>query len=275
MKRQLNGSVLAGYIKERQAKQVRALRQAHNVFPKLAIIRTNPDPVVDSYMKLKQNYGADILIDVDVHTIEQKDALTRIAELNKDDTVHGIIVQIPLPDTSQTDEVLNAVAKNKDVDGLANDTMFEPATPLAIDWLLAGYNVELGQNKQIVIVGHGRLVGRPLAKLWKQSGFNVVVADKKTENLSEITKNADVIVCATGVPGLITADMIKPDAVVVDAGVATDKNGLAGDLAADVREREDLVLTPEKGGVGPLTVCALFENVIRSAQKFAEKAQDE
>lgn len=275
MKRQLNGSVLAGYIKERQAKQVRALRQAHNVFPKLAIIRTNPDPVVDSYMKLKQNYGADILIDVDVHTIEQKDALTRIAELNKDDTVHGIIVQIPLPDTSQTDEVLNAVAKNKDVDGLANDTMFEPATPLAIDWLLAGYNVELGQNKQIVIVGHGRLVGRPLAKLWKQNGFNVVVADKKTENLSEITKNADVIVCATGVPGLITADMIKPDAVVVDAGVATDKNGLAGDLAADVREREDLVLTPEKGGVGPLTVCALFENVIRSAQKFAEKAQDE
>lgn len=267
--RQLNGSELAGYIKERQAKQVRGLRQAHNIFPKLAIIRTNPDPVVDSYMKLKQTYGTDVLIDVDVHTIDQKDALARIEELNKDDSVHGIIVQIPLPDKSQTDEILNAVAKNKDVDGLATGTLFEPATPLAIDWLLAGYNVDLA-HKKIVIVGHGRLVGRPLAALWKQNGFDVEIADKKTENLGEITRNADVIVCATGVPGLITSDMIKQDAVVVDAGVATDKNGLAGDLAADVRGREDLMLTPEKGGVGPLTVCALFENVIRSAQKSTE-----
>lgn len=268
MKRALNGAELAGYIKERQAKQVRALRQAHSVNPKLAIIRTNPDPVVDSYMKLKQTYGADILIDVDVHTIDQKDALTRIAELNKDDSVHGIIVQIPLPDTSQTDEILNAVASSKDVDGLASETSFEPATPLAIDWLLAGYNVDLAR-KQIVIVGHGRLVGKPLAKLWQKNGFNVQVADKRIENLAELTKQADVIVCATGVPGLLNSDMIKQDAVVVDAGVATDKNGLVGDLAPDVREREDLILTPEKGGVGPLTVCALFENVIRSAQRFA------
>lgn len=268
MKRALNGAELAGYIKERQAKQVRALRQAHGIRPKLAIIRTNPDPVVDSYMKLKQTYGSDILIDVDVHTIDQKDALSRIAKLNEDNSVHGIIVQIPLPDRSQTDEILNAVAATKDVDGLANETTFQPATPLAIDWLLAGYNVDLA-GKQIVIVGHGRLVGKPLAKLWQQNGFNVQIADKKVENLSELTRQADVIVCATGVPALITADMIKQDAVVVDAGVATDKNGLVGDLAPDVREREDLTLTPEKGGVGPLTVCALFENVIRSAQRSA------
>ena len=113
MKRQLNGAELAGYIKERQAKQVRGLRQAHNVQPKLAIIRTNPDPVVDSYMKLKQNYGADILVEVDVHTIEQKDALARITALNNDNSVHGIIVQIPLPDKTQTDEVLNAVKTKK------------------------------------------------------------------------------------------------------------------------------------------------------------------
>lgn len=268
MKRALNGAELAGYIKERQAKQVRALKQAHGINPKLAIIRTNPDPVVDSYMKLKQTYGSDILIDVDVHTIEQKEALARIDELNKDDSVHGIIVQIPLPDKTQTDEVLNAVISTKDVDGLAKETSFEPATPLAIDWLLAGYNVDL-TNKQIVIVGHGRLVGKPLAKLWQHNGFNVEIADKKVDNLAELTRQADVIVCATGVPGLINSDMIKQGAVVVDAGVATDKNGLVGDLAPDVREREDLTITPEKGGVGPLTVCALFENVIRSAQRFA------
>lgn len=271
MKRQLNGSELAGFIKERQAKQVRGLRQAEDVIPKLAIIRTNPDPVVDSYMKLKQNYGADILVDVDVHTIEQNDALAKIKELNSDDTVHGIIVQIPLPDISQTDEILNAVSSDKDVDGLAQQTSFDPATPLAIDWLLAGYNVDLAR-KHIVIVGHGRLVGRPLAKLWQQNGFDVEVVDKKTPNLAEVVYTADVIICATGVPGLITSEMIKQDAVVVDAGVATDKNGLVGDIAPDVRERDDLIITPEKGGVGPLTVCALFENVIRSARRVAEKS---
>ena len=265
MSKILNGSDLAGYIKERQAKQVRALRQAHDILPRLAIIRTNPDPVVDSYMKLKQGYGSDIFIEVDVHTIEQKDAVSTIENLNNDDAVHGIIVQIPLPDISQTDEILNAVAPNKDVDGLGNQTEFEPATPLAIDWLLAGYNVDL-RGKRIVIVGHGRLVGKPLAKLWRSSGYDVQVADKKVASLSDMVKSADILVAATGVPGLITKDMIKPGAVIVDAGVATDKNGLVGDIAQDVRELDDIKITPIKGGVGPLTVCGLFENVIRSAQ---------
>src|SRR5690606_1401772 len=102
MTKLLNGRELAGFIKERQAKAVRNLRQEHKIFPKLAIIRTNPDPVVDSYMKLKQGYGEDILIDVEVHTIDQSEALQRIGELNNDETVHGIIVQIPLPDKTQT-----------------------------------------------------------------------------------------------------------------------------------------------------------------------------
>lgn len=269
MKRLLNGAELASYIKERQAKQVRALRQSDGVAPKLAIIRTNPDPVVDSYMKLKQGYGTDVLIDVGVLTIEQKDALKTIQDLNQDPSVHGIIVQIPLPDTSQTDEILNAVAPNKDVDGLAKKTEFEPATPLAIDWLLAGYNVDLA-NKHIVIVGHGRLVGRPLAKLWQGSGLDVEIIDKKTQHIEEITRRADILVCATGVPGLITKDMVKPDAVIVDAGVATDKNGLVGDIEPEVRTLPGITITPEKGGVGPLTVCGLFENVIRSAQKVAK-----
>ncbi len=262
----LNGSELAGYIKERQAKQVRALRQAHKIEPKLAIIRTNPDPVVDSYMRLKQGYGEDILIDVDVHTVDQSKALETIENLNKDESVHGIIVQIPLPDPDQTDEILNTVDAAKDVDGLAVKTDFDPATPMAISWLLNGYNVDLA-TKQIVIVGHGRLVGRPLERMWKTSGYNVEVVDKKTPDLEAKVKSADVLVCATGVPGLITKDMVRPDAVIVDAGVATDKNGLVGDVAADVRELPGITITPEKGGVGPLTICALFDNVIRSARQ--------
>lgn len=266
----LNGRELSGFIKERQAKDVRNLRQAHEIIPKLAIIRTNPDPVVDSYMKLKQGYGSDILIDVDIHTIDQSAALDVISKLNEDDTVHGIIVQIPLPDISQTDEILAAVSPDKDVDGLAPTSRFDPATPMAINWLLAGYNIEL-KGKEILIVGTGRLVGKPLKKMWENSGLNVSTANRKTANLSQLTKEAGIIVCATGVPGLITKDMINPNAVIVDAGVATDNNGLVGDVAEEVREMPDITITPEKGGVGPLTVCALFENVIQSARKSINK----
>ncbi len=262
----LNGSELAEFIKERQAKQVRALRQAHGIAPKLAIVRTNPDPVVDSYMKLKQSYGTDILIDVDVHTVSQDTAAETIKNLNNDPSVHGIIVQIPLADTSQTDEILNTVTPDKDVDGLGESAVLDAATPLAIDWLLAGYNVDL-HGKHIVIVGHGRLVGKPLAKLWRLSNLDVTIADHLTENLAEVTQRADILICATGVPGLITKNMVKPEAVIVDAGVATDKNGLVGDVAADVRELSGVTITPQKGGVGPLTVCALFDNVIRSARR--------
>lgn len=266
----LNGAEIAGFIKERQARQVRSLRQADGIKPHLAIIRTNPDPVVDSYMKLKQNYGTDIGVDVTVHTINQTDARQRIQELNKDDSMHGIIVQIPLPDPSETDEILNSVASNKDVDGLAKNTIFDPATPMAIDWLLAGYNVDLA-SKKVVVIGQGRLVGRPLTALWQRSGYNVSGVDRETEDCAAITKDADVIVTATGKPGLLTKDMVKPDAVIVDAGVATDSNGLVGDVAADVRDLPNITITPEKGGVGPLTVCALFDNVIRSARAFVQK----
>lgn len=269
-KKLLNGSELVGYIKERQAKQVRALRQAHGITPKLVIIRTNPDPVVDSYMKLKTSYGQDILVEVAVETIEQSQALALIERLNSDTNVHGIIVQIPLPDRSQTDEILNAVAPQKDVDALGVRAVYDPATPLAISWLLAGYNIDFA-GKHVVIVGHGRLVGRPLAKMWRASGYDVEVADKSVANLGDVTRQADILVCATGVPGLIQADMVKSDAVIVDAGVATDSNGLVGDVAPAVRELPDIRITPEKGGVGPLTVSALFDNVIRAARATSKE----
>ena len=131
---------------------------------------------------------------------------------------------------------------------------------------MAGYGIEL-LGKHIVIVGHGRLVGKPLARMWQNSGLNVEVVDKHTADIADQIAAADVVVCATGVPGLVTSDMIKHGAVVVDAGVATDSNGLVGDVAHDVRERPDVTITPEKGGVGPLTVSALFENVITAARR--------
>jgi methylenetetrahydrofolate dehydrogenase (NADP+)/methenyltetrahydrofolate cyclohydrolase len=261
----LNGQEIADFIKERQAAQVRALRQAHHILPKLAIVRTNPAPVVDSYMKIKCEYGADILVEVDVHTVTQAEAPALIAHLNADATVHGIIVQLPIPDPSQTTRILDAVAVQKDVDGLHTNATLDAPTPTAILWLLAGYNIEL-RGKQILVIGQGRLVGAPLTRMMRASGLTVTTADRKTDDLPTLVRQADVVITATGVPGLLRADWLKMGAVVVDAGVATDKNGLVGDVDPAAREREDLVMTPTRGGVGPLTVCALFDNVIRAAR---------
>jgi len=264
MTKVLNGRDLADFIKERQAKQVRALRQAHHVFPKLAIVQTIDNPVIDSYVRLKQAYGADILIDVEVYKIDQVDLLGVVARLNEDPSTHGIIIQLPLADESATQASVDAVAPAKDVDGLGANATLDPATPLAIMWLVAGYNIDLA-GKQIAIVGNGRLVGAPLARLWKSGGYDVTVFDENSQNMAAQLPAFDVIVTATGVPGLITAEQLKQGAVVVDAGTAAEHGKIIGDLAADVRARDDLTITPEKGGVGPLTVSALFDNVIRAA----------
>ncbi|MFZ3009906.1 MAG: bifunctional 5,10-methylenetetrahydrofolate dehydrogenase/5,10-methenyltetrahydrofolate cyclohydrolase [Candidatus Microsaccharimonas sp.] len=261
----LDGRELADFIKERQARQVRALRQASLVFPKLAIIQTIDDPVIDTYVRLKQEYGEDMLIDVAIHKIDQKDLILTIQNLNDDPTVHGIIIQLPLADADDTEVAVNAVALEKDVDGLGANAVFTPATAMAIDWLLAGYNIEL-KDKKIAIVGNGRLVGAPLTKLWSTTGYDVTVYDSSTDNLGQSLRAANIVVSATGVPGLITSQMLQPSAVVVDAGTAAEHGKIVGDLADDVRERTDLTITPEKGGVGPLTVTSLFENVIQAAR---------
>jgi methylenetetrahydrofolate dehydrogenase (NADP+)/methenyltetrahydrofolate cyclohydrolase len=267
----LNGSELAGFIKERQAHQVRGLRQALGIAPKLAIIVTVEHPAIEVYMRMKQRYGADILVDVDVHRVKQAEAPALIEQLNRDETVHGIIVQLPLEDPSATDAIVDLVAPDKDVDALGKDAVLDPATPLAILWLLAGYNVDL-RGKKIVLVGRGKLVGAPLERILLASENDVEVVDSKTPDIAEVISQADVVITATGKPGLVRADMIKPEAVVVDAGVAGEEGKTVGDLADDVYERQDLTLTPRKGGVGPLTICALFDNVIRAARNAGETA---
>lgn len=261
----LNGKELAGYIEERQVRQVRALRQQWHVYPKLAIIVTVDHAAIDVYMRMKQRYGADILIDVDVHRVSQAEVPALIERLNQDASVHGIIVQLPLQDTSQTDEIVDLVAPEKDVDALGHHAVLDPATPLAILWLLAGYNIDLS-GKKIVLIGRGKLVGAPLERILLASGYEVTTVDRNTKNIPEVVQTGDIVITATGVPGLVTASMLKQGAVVVDAGVAGEQGKTVGDLAPDVYERDDLILTPQKGGVGPLTICALFDNVIRAAR---------
>jgi methylenetetrahydrofolate dehydrogenase (NADP+) / methenyltetrahydrofolate cyclohydrolase len=265
----LNGKELAGFIEERQAHQVRGLRQAFGVVPKLAIVQCIDDPVIDTYVRLKKRYGADIMAEVEHHKVQQSEIASLLQKLNKDKSIHGIIIQLPLVDPTQTEEIVNLVAPEKDVDALGKEAQFDPATPMAILWLLAGYNVDLN-GKHILLIGRGKLVGAPLERMLQSAGQNVEVIGREATDLSAHTKQADVIITATGSPAILYPDMIKEGAVVVDAGVASESGKTVGDLAAEVYNRDDLTITPSKGGVGPLTVCALFDNVIRAARRSTE-----
>jgi len=264
----LNGKEIAEFIKARQLRQVRALRQASHVAPKLAIVKTTDNPVIDMYIRLKKHYGEDVLVDVEVFTVSHADLIDTIDNLNNDSEIHGIIVQLPLADESQTDEIVGRIAPEKDVDGMSGKSdSLEPATAVAINWLLAAYNVDL-KDKKIALVGRGRLVGAPLEKMWRSSHLDIEVFEEGDgKNLETELVNYDIIVTATGVPGLITDQMIRHGAVVVDAGTASEGGAIVGDVAAEVRERQDLTITPIKGGVGPLTVAALFDNIITAAQR--------
>lgn len=261
----LNGKELSEYITERQARQIRNLRQEFHIIPKLAIVQTIDSPIIDRYVQLKQKYAQDILAEVVVHKVDQADLMHTIQSLNEDDTVHGIIIQLPLADTTETEAAVNAVIPAKDVDGLGDNATLTPATAMAIDWLLAGYNVEL-KDRKVAIIGNGRLVGAPLSKLWAHAGLDIQVYDDTTEDLANEVRKAQIIVTATGVPALVTSQMVQPGAVIVDAGTASENGKLVGDVADDVRERSDLTMTPKKGGVGPLTVTALFDNLIQAAR---------
>lgn len=262
----LSGAELVGYIKERQAKQVRALRQAAQIFPKLVILKS-PDasPVIDSYIGLKQRYAVDILIETVVEALPEVDMPVAIERYNEDPSVHGIIVQLPLPIPDLTDEIVCLIEASKDVDGLGEESDFDSATATAINWLLAGYSVDL-QGKVISVIGQGRLVGRPLTAMWRASGHNVIALDETNSpaEIAEALGRSQVIVSATGKPRLLTSDLVPSGATVIDAGTASEDGVIVGDADESLRERQDIAITPEKGGVGPLTVAALFDNLIQA-----------
>lgn len=257
--KELNGRQLVGFIKAGQARRSRSLRDA-GVQPKLVIFYDNDSPVIAKYMEKKQYYGEDLAIDVEIVRLNKANAEESLKKAATDKSVHGIVVQLPL--TELDEKILDLIPVEKDVDGLRGKS--DTATAMAIHWLLNGYNVDLTGAK-IAIVGHGRLVGAPLLKMWQASGYDVRCFDKG-DDLAEL-KNFDIVVTATGVPGLIKSAMLKRGAVVVDAGTASEDGKIHGDLDDGVREeRDDLTLTPRIGGVGPLTVAMLYEKLLRACE---------
>lgn len=256
--KELNGRELAGFIKERQA------HVARNKHATLLIIRDSDNPVITKYVNLKIRYGEDIGVKViDYRAKDSDDIAAKITEANKDKTISGIILQLPIIERDKTDELTALIAPEKDVDGLSGKGDYDSATATAINWLLAGYDIKLDSAK-IAIVGRGKLVGAPLLKMWQNSSYNVTMFHRGDD--LTILKDYDVIVTATGKPGLITNEMVKPGAVIVDAGTASEDGVLKGDVANEVRERTDLTaITPILGGVGPLTVTCLFDHILNAA----------
>ncbi len=260
--KELNGRELAGFIKERQVHQVATMQKK----PKLLIIRDSDNPVIIKYVQLKIQYGKDIGVIVEDYLAKNSaDIATKITSANQNPEITGIILQLPILEKNQTDTLSNLIAPEKDVDGLSDHGDYDSATATAINWLLAGNDIKL-ENQKIALVGRGKLVGKPLYRMFTNSGYHVNLF----HHGSDLTKlnQYDIIITATGVPGLISSSMIKPGATLLDAGTASENGVLKGDISNEVRNRQDLTaITPTVGGVGPLTVACLFDHIIQAALK--------
>lgn len=261
----LKGSDLVQYISERQAKQIRALSQSKNLRPKLAIINANPTHLPSQkYLNLKQKRGEELGVIVDIYQISQQEVKSKIKNLSLDSSVHGIILQLPLADLGQEEELIALIPPKKDVDGLTKGSLVQPSTVGAILWLLAGYNIDL-KDKKILIVGQGRLVGAPLSRHLKKEGLQAKSIDKTAtkQELLKSTLEADIIITSAGAPGLIKPDMLRDGQVIIDAATAEDKGEIRGDVDDSIYESKlDIKITPKKGGLGPLTISHLFENLL-------------
>lgn len=264
MKKELSGAELVSFIKPRQLKAVRGLRQAHGIQPKLAIVIANDDPVIDTYVRLKQAYAEDITAEVEVYRVAQEMVPELFDEIKKDDSIQGVILQLPLSNPEETDRLCALLPADKDIDALGPEGLYDSATPTAIRWLLTGHSIEL-MGKKIGIVGQGKLVGEPLGNQLHADGYEVSVYEEG-DSLSDLAEK-DIVIAATGQPELITNKQIKPGAVVIDAGTASSAGKLVGDVADEVRERNDISITPVVGGVGPLTIAVLFENLITACRR--------
>lgn len=258
----LDGKELQNYIKERQSKQVQKL----DFIPRLVIIAAGDDPLQNKFIELKQSYAADIGVDVRVDRLSSIDSLSdTVVGINNDEQVQGVIIQLPVVGLDDPQRALDLIDKSKDIDGLGKDSDFDSASATAIEWLLAGHNITLDQGKKIVIVGRGKLVGGPLFEKFKTAEYNVEAMDETSFD-PELIAQADVIISATGVPNIITPDLVKDGATVIDAGTTSLNGQVVGDVSEEVRARKDIKITPKIGGVGPLTIAVLFDNLINSLQ---------
>lgn len=289
----IDGKSIAAEVKADVAKKVSELKKS-GVTPCLAVILVGNNPASVSYVSGKRKALAeagmeDRSIELPESTTEQE-ILSLIQKLNEDKTVHGILVQLPLPSHIDEKKVTNSISPEKDVDGfhpvnvgrlVTGEKGFLPCTPNGITVLLKKMNIETS-GKNVVVVGRSNIVGKPMALLMLRKEFNstVTICHTGTKNLSDYTKKADILIVASGRPNTVTADMIKEGAAVIDVGVnripdSTKKSGfrLYGDVDFEGAKEVAGFITPVPGGVGPMTIAMLIFNTLESAENF--KAQND
>ncbi|MEE6683836.1 bifunctional 5,10-methylenetetrahydrofolate dehydrogenase/5,10-methenyltetrahydrofolate cyclohydrolase [Limosilactobacillus reuteri] len=277
----IDGKALAKKINSQTKELVAQLKEKQNIIPGIAVVIAGDDVASLIYTRNKHNkaikLGINSVLKKFPADVSQAELLAEIEKLNHDDTIDAILVQQPLPPQLDPEVITNAILPTKDVDGLnplnlgklfANQHGNYPVacTPRGIMRMLAEYNIDL-QGKNAVIVGRSILVGKPLLALLNNANATVTMAGRSTVDLSALTKTADILIVATGVPNLIKATDVKPGAVVIDVGINRLSNGkLTGDVDFEAVKTKAQAITPVPGGVGPMTIATLMEQTVDLAR---------
>ncbi len=278
----IDGKLVSQAVRAAVAKEVEALK-GEGISPALAVILVGNDPASAVYVKNKQKACIEtgitpIQITMPEET-EEEALLSKIDELNNDTSVHGILVQLPLPKHISEKKVIERISQKKDVDAFTHDSVgrivegkytFLPCTPAGIMKLLEYYNIDI-QGKECVIIGRSNIVGKPMALLMLNASGTVTVCHSKTQNLPEVTKRADILVVAIGKAEFVTADMVKDGAVVIDVGINRMPDGkLKGDVEFEGVSKIASLITPVPGGVGPMTISMLMQNTVFAAKNSVQ-----
>ena len=278
----IDGKLTSVKRREKMAEETKNLIRDCGVRPGLAVILVGDDPASAIYVKNKKK-GCEELgflsreYRLPAETSEEE-LLSLIDQLNQDGEIHGILVQLPVPKHIDDKKVIARIAPAKDVDAfgyenvgriMTGDFDFVPCTPAGIMVLLEEYGIDPA-GKHAVVIGRSNIVGKPMAMLLLHKNATVTVCHSRTVNLAEICREADILVAAVGKANFVTADMVKPGAVVIDVGMNRDENGLCGDVAFAEVEPKASYITPVPGGVGPMTITMLLQNTLTSARKAAQ-----
>ena len=274
----LDGKALAQSICEEIKKRVNALK-AQGISPKLAVILVGEDPASQLYVRSKGKRAAELGIIAEQYTypsdLDEGTLLSKIRQLNQDESVHGILVQLPLPSHLNPGKVIACIDPKKDVDGfhvenagalLTGQPGFIPCTPKGILSLVKSTGLPIG-GKRCVVVGRSNIVGKPVALLMLREDATVTLCHSQTKELGSITREADILIAAAGKAGLITADMVKESAVVIDVGQVRIQGKWQGDVDFGPVCQKAAFTTPVPGGVGPMTIAMLMDNTVESAQE--------
>ncbi|KRF49668.1 MULTISPECIES: bifunctional methylenetetrahydrofolate dehydrogenase/methenyltetrahydrofolate cyclohydrolase FolD [Peribacillus] len=278
----INGKEIAESVRQEISKEVQQLREK-NVVPGLAVILVGDNQASQTYVRHKQKACEDL----GMHSVlikkpadlSQEELIQSIAELNQDDSIHGILVQLPLPGHIQEKAIIEAISPEKDVDGfhpinigrmMTGQDAFLPCTPYGVMVMLEYIDYDL-EGKHVVIVGRSNIVGKPAGQLFLNANATVTYCHSRTKDLAYYTKQADVVVAAVGKRDTITSDHIKEGAIVIDVGMnRNDEGKLCGDVAFDEVKNKASYITPVPKGVGPMTITMLMKNTVKSAQKALE-----